>query len=286
MCGLTQTKFNLFQKTCNFSSHYIANENTFASDLAIEALDTLLKNDVLSKEELDVIFLATHTPDFFAPQTSSIIHKKLNLNKKTICIDTTAFCSGFLQTLMQAFLMLDNPNIHKIVILTSLVKSKKIDIKNDKISYLTHSDCACAILIEKSQDTSQKTFFSQNIYSQYALEETLPLNAYNTNFNEYLYINNGLFFDFASKNYPEFFDDFFEYFDIDKTQIANFFFHTPNEFFLQKMLENLCLNNFPCFHQVFRTYGDCKISNLPIELCLYKQNDKIGTASQKKGGGE
>lgn len=283
LCNLTKNKFELLKKTSNFSSHYIANENTFASDLATEALNTLFENNICSKEELDVIFLATHTPDFFAPQTSSIVHKNLNLSKKTVCIDTTTFCSGFLQTLMQAFLMLDNPNIHKIIILTSLVKSKKTDIKNDKISYLTHSDCACAILIEKSQNTTQKTYFSQEIYSQYALEETLPLNAYNTNFNEYLYINNTLFFNFISENYPEFFNDFFDYFDIDKTKISNFFFHTPNDFFFRKNLENLHMENFPCFHQTFKIYADCKVSNLPIELCLYKQNQE--KTHEKMGGG-
>ncbi|EOI6145743.1 hypothetical protein ACMU5N_001541 [Campylobacter coli] len=93
------------------------------------------------------------------------MHKNLNLDKKTICIDTTTFCSGFLQTLMQAYLILDNPDINKVIILTSLVKSKKTDMKNDKISYLTHSNCASAILIEKSQKANQKAYFSQEIYS-------------------------------------------------------------------------------------------------------------------------
>ncbi|EAJ6225773.1 3-oxoacyl-ACP synthase [Campylobacter coli] len=283
LCGLTKNKFELLKKTSSFSSHYIANNNTFASDLATEALKTLFENNICSKEELDVVFLATHTPDFFAPQTSSIVHKNLNLDKKTICIDTTTFCSGFLQTLMQAYLILDNPDINKVIILTSLVKSKKTDMKNDKISYLTHSDCASAILIEKSQKANQKAYFSQEIYSQYALEETLPLNAYNTNFNEYLYINNTLFFKFVSENYPEFFNDFFNYFDIDKTKISNFFFHTPNDFFLQKNLENLHMENFPCFHQTFKTYADCKVSNLPIELCLYKQNQEKMHLKMERG---
>ncbi|WP_417903883.1 3-oxoacyl-ACP synthase [Campylobacter sp. LH-2024] len=286
LCGLTKNKFEFFKKTSNFSSHYIANENTFASDLAAEALNTLFENNLCSREELDIIFLATHTPDFFAPQTSSIIHKNLNLSKQTICIDTTTFCSGFLQTLMQAFLILDNPDIHKVIILTSLVKSKKTDIKNDKISYLTHSDCACAILIEKSTNATQKTYFSQETHSEHVLEETLPLNAYNTNFNEYLYINSVLFFNFISKNYPEFFNDFFNYFNIDKTQISNFFFHAPNDFFFKKNLENLNMENFPCFHETFKNYADCKISNLPIELCLYKQNqEKTCLNAQKLGGG-
>lgn len=88
-------------------------------------MKVLFENNICSKEELDVVFLATHTPDFFAPQTSSIVHKNLNLDKKTICIDTTTFCSGFLQTLMQAYLILDNPDINKVIILTSLEKAKK-----------------------------------------------------------------------------------------------------------------------------------------------------------------
>ncbi len=38
-------------------------------------------------------------------------------------------------------------------------------MKNDKISYLIHSDCTSAILIEKSQKANQKAYFSQEIYS-------------------------------------------------------------------------------------------------------------------------
>lgn len=44
------------------------------------------------------------------------------------------------------------------------------------------------------------------------------------------------------------------------------------------------MENFPCFHQTFKIYADCKVSNLPIELCLYKQNqEKIHL--KKMGGG-
>ncbi len=44
--------------------------------------------------------------------------------------------------------------------------------------------------------------------------------------------------------------------------------------FSSKNLENLHMKNFPCFHQTFKIYADCKISNLAIEFCLYKQNQE------------
>lgn len=44
------------------------------------------------------------------------------------------------------------------------------------------------------------------------------------------------------------------------------------------------MENFPCFHQTFKIYADCKVSNLPIELCLYKQNQEK-THVKMRGGG-
>lgn len=118
---------------------------------------------MLLKDELDVLLVYSFSPDFLAPALSSLIHKNLGLSEKTLCFDNIAFCPGFLQGLMQAFSLLDNENIKKIAFICASVKSKKIP-KKDKITYLSNSDSASVILLEKSNTKEKAFFLAKNLF--------------------------------------------------------------------------------------------------------------------------
>ncbi|EAJ2035222.1 3-oxoacyl-ACP synthase, partial [Campylobacter jejuni] len=169
-CNLNQKKYELLKQSTGINHHFISPNNIYASDLASKALEKLFRENLLLKDELDVLLVYSFSPDFLAPALSSLIHKNLGLSEKTLCFDNIAFCPGFLQGLMQAFSLLDNENIKKIAFICVSVKSKKIP-KKDKITYLSNSDSASVILLEKS-NTKEKAFFSQKIFSKLATEET------------------------------------------------------------------------------------------------------------------
>lgn len=265
--NLNAKKYEFFKQNSKISKHFVCDENIFASDLASKALEKILLEKLVDKNELDLLICVSFTPDFLAPQLSSLIHKNLELSKNTLCLDITGFCTGFLQGLFQAFLALENPNFNNIVLLCVSAKSKKINPK-DKIAFLSNSDSASAILISKNP-SKEKAFYSQKTFSAYAKEETLPLNAYNTNFDDFLRVNTDLFFNFVNENFPEFFEQFFVYSKQNKKEFDDFFFHSPNHFFAQKLKQNLKLDKF-C-SRAYETYGDCTLNTLALELCLYKE---------------
>lgn len=72
-----------------------------ASDLAFEAAQQALKNAKLKAEELDLIIVATITPDMPFPSVASIIQDKLGA-KKAACFDISAACAGFVYGLSVA----------------------------------------------------------------------------------------------------------------------------------------------------------------------------------------
>jgi 3-oxoacyl-[acyl-carrier-protein] synthase-3 len=73
----------------------IAAEGEHTSDLAAKAAQSALDNAGISAEEIDLILVATVTPDMFFPSTACFVQAKIGA-KNAACFDVSAACSGFL----------------------------------------------------------------------------------------------------------------------------------------------------------------------------------------------
>ncbi|MCD3292085.1 3-oxoacyl-ACP synthase, partial [Clostridium botulinum C/D] len=71
-------------------------ENT--SDMAIKAAIAALEKSSIKASDLDLIIVATCTPDSFVPSTACIVQDKLGASKAT-CFDVSAACTGFIYAL-------------------------------------------------------------------------------------------------------------------------------------------------------------------------------------------
>src|SRR5439155_2652743 len=74
-------------------------ENGASSDMAVHAINAMLKNRGIGAEEIDLIVVATISPDMFFPSTACIIQEKLGA-KNAWGFDLSAACSGFLYALV------------------------------------------------------------------------------------------------------------------------------------------------------------------------------------------
>lgn len=79
----------------------IAAPEQTTSDLAAEAAKAALLNADVTAEELDMIIVATVTPDMFFPSTACFVQTKIGA-KNAVCFDVSAACSGFLFALETA----------------------------------------------------------------------------------------------------------------------------------------------------------------------------------------
>jgi len=80
---------------------HIAAADQATSDLAVEAARRALRQAGLTAEDLDMIIVATATPDMFFPSTACFVQKAIGA-KKAVCFDLEAACSGFLFALETA----------------------------------------------------------------------------------------------------------------------------------------------------------------------------------------
>src|SRR5574344_526554 len=74
---------------------HIASKNQATSDLATEAGRRAIENAGLKSEDIDLIIVATSTPDRKAPSTAAFVQHKLGASLAA-AFDLTAVCSGFL----------------------------------------------------------------------------------------------------------------------------------------------------------------------------------------------
>ncbi|MCV3553958.1 3-oxoacyl-ACP synthase [Campylobacter sp. CNRCH_2013_0898h] len=155
----------------------------------------------------------------------------------------------------------------KAILICASVKSKAIDAQKDKITFLNNSDSASAILIEKNTNSKEKSCFSQKVFSTQCVEETLPYGGFQINSNKNIQANTTLAFSFIMQNYPTFFQEFFEHFNLEKTSFDEFFIHSSDNFSKQKLYERLNLNFIQ--DNILKNYGNTTINKLPLELASY-----------------
>ncbi len=80
----------------------IASAEQASSDLALAASELALKNAGITADQLDLIIVATVTPDMSFPSTACILQDKLGAKKKAAAFDLSAACSGFIYGLANA----------------------------------------------------------------------------------------------------------------------------------------------------------------------------------------
>lgn len=92
------TKAEWIEKKLGIRERRIASPNQATSDLAVEAGLEAIKNSGLKVDDIDLIIIATTTPDRIAPSTAAIVQDKMKAYN-AVAFDIAAVCSGFLYSM-------------------------------------------------------------------------------------------------------------------------------------------------------------------------------------------
>lgn len=127
-------------------------ERGATSDLAVGAIQMLLRNRNMTAEEIDVIIVATVTPDMFFPSTACIIQEKLGA-KRAWGFDLSAACSGFIFALVVGAQLVETGAYRKVVVVGA-DKMSSITDYSDRNTCILFGDAGAAVLLEPSDDPS------------------------------------------------------------------------------------------------------------------------------------
>jgi 3-oxoacyl-[acyl-carrier-protein] synthase-3 len=122
------------------------------SHLAYKAAENLLERRKISAEELDLIIVATVTPDMFFPSTICIVQEKLGA-KNAWGFDLIAACSGFIFALMTGAQFIES-GTHKKVLVIGADKMSSITDYTDRNTCILFGDAGACVLLEPSEDDS------------------------------------------------------------------------------------------------------------------------------------
>ena len=122
-----------------------ASPNQTTSDLALEAARQAMKNAGVLPEEIDLVLVATITPDMAFPSTACILQHKLGLNK-IACFDLEAACSGFLYALDVADAMISSGRYRKALVIGAEKMSSIMDWEDRTTCVLFGDGAGAAVL--------------------------------------------------------------------------------------------------------------------------------------------
>lgn len=131
---------------------YIAEDDETTSSLAIEASRKALEAAGLEAKDIDLIVLATATPDQTFPATATIVQHALGCNGG-IAFDVGAVCSGFLYAMASADSMLRTGMAKRALVIGSETFSRILDWE-DRTTCVLFGDGAGAIVLE-AQDVAE-----------------------------------------------------------------------------------------------------------------------------------
>jgi len=127
-------------------------EHGATSDMAVRASQMVLKNRGIGVEDIDLIIVATITPDMFFPSTACIIQDKLGA-KNAWGFDISAACSGFLYALTTGAQFVET-GAYKKVLVIGADKMSAITDYTDRNNCILFGDAAAAVLLEPTDDMS------------------------------------------------------------------------------------------------------------------------------------
>jgi len=127
-------------------------ENESTADLVIEASKITLKNAGLSVENLDLIIVATDTPEYISPSTASVVQHRLEA-KNAGTFDLNTACAGFVTAIdVAAKYIKSDENYNNILVVGAYAMSKYLNMQDKKTVTLFADGAGAVILSSTNED--------------------------------------------------------------------------------------------------------------------------------------
>lgn len=139
----------ILQRT-GISERRIVEKGTATSDMAVQAVRRLCASTQLDPSQIELLIVATVTPDMFFPATACLVQKKLGI-PKTWGFDLSAACCGFVYSLSVGAAFVASGSHSKVVVVGADTMSSIIDYQ-DRATCVIFGDGAGAVLLEPAKN--------------------------------------------------------------------------------------------------------------------------------------
>ncbi|WP_426162483.1 beta-ketoacyl-ACP synthase III [Pseudoduganella sp. R-34] len=135
------------------SARHYAEPEQASSDLGVIAAKRALEMAGMQPDDIDLIIVASSTPDFYGsfPSTACIVQKKLGMTNNCAAVDVQAVCSGFVYAVATADSFIKS-GMHKNVLVIGAEVFSRILNFEDRTTCVLFGDGAGAIVMSASQE--------------------------------------------------------------------------------------------------------------------------------------
>ena len=168
--SIVDTNDSWIRTRTGIEQRHIAADNEMASDLAVNACLKAIESADISIDKIDLIIVATTTPDMTFPSTACILQNKLGI-KDCPAFDVQAVCSGFVYALATADMFIRAGKYKTALVVGTEIYSRLLDW-SDRSTCVLFGDGAGAVLITKSE---QPGILSSHLHANGSHYNTLSL---------------------------------------------------------------------------------------------------------------
>ncbi|MBD7960708.1 MULTISPECIES: beta-ketoacyl-ACP synthase III [Comamonas] len=145
-----ETSHEWIVERTGIEARHFADAHTNSSDLALEASRKAIEAAGVTAADIDLIIVATSTPDMVFPSTACILQNKLGVHGCP-AFDVQAVCSGFVYALTVADSMIRSGAASRALVVGAEVFSRILDF-NDRTTCVLFGDGAGAVVLEASEE--------------------------------------------------------------------------------------------------------------------------------------
>ncbi|WP_339311514.1 ketoacyl-ACP synthase III [Paenibacillus sp. FSL M7-0896] len=263
----------------------ISRADEYTSDLCAAAVRDMMKRYGKSVQDVDMVLVATSTPDFSFPSVASIVQNTLGIPLTAGAIDLSAACAGFVYALHTAHALVSSGLHHKVLVIGADTLSKITDY-TDRSTCILFGDGAGAVLVERSGSGAQDDFMgyhlgsdgsgAQHVYRTGLAEKVNGVELSGTG----LLVQNGReVFKWAVRTVPQGVQQVLKNAGADIAEVDWFIPHSAN----LRMIEPICERlNYPLEQALYslEAFGNTSAASIPLALDLGIREGKVRSGQQ------
>ena len=147
-----QTSDEWITERTGIKQRYIASEGELTSDLAVAAAQNALRNAGRTAADIDLIIVATTTPDHTFPATAAYVQAKLGAPAGAPAFDVQAVCSGFVYALTVGSAMIASGQARAALVIGAEIMTRILDWEDRTTAVLFGDGAGCVVLEAVAED--------------------------------------------------------------------------------------------------------------------------------------
>jgi 3-oxoacyl-[acyl-carrier-protein] synthase-3 len=255
------------------SQRHIASQAEFASHMAYEAAKKAISDAQIAVHDIDLLIVATTTPDESFPTVASKLHGYLGLNESAGAFDVNAVCAGFIYGLHIADSLLKS-GLYRHVLFVAAEKMSSLIDWSDRSTAVLFGDGAGAVILK--QDESELGIIDSRVYCNGSKYDILYTNGgvSSTQESGKIVMKGAEVFKLASLKMTESIRFLLQEHNLAVEDIAYIVPHQANVRIIQHLAHSLDVS----FDRVFVTiekHANCSAASIPLALAELKAAGKL-----------